>query len=406
MLRLLILEKGLEPTFICVREFFKGRSRFFPLSCYDLSDIYGKRNQKSMIALEARCSTTAMGIMPHKNVDRALELALSLDIPFWPKLPKVSLYEDMYVQASQNFPGIAIDFDKGRLSFDTARFEQELDGYFVKMDSPEIFALTTEYSAVFHKFLSKELQGYKAIRGQNIGPVSFGFKVLDENLKPIIYNDEARTILFDFIQKKANLQYRELKERNPNAFVWLDEPGLGYVFSGLSGYNEQLAKEDYHNFIEGLEGPKGLHLCAEVNLPYLLELGVETLSFDAYQIGFMPKEYAGSVAEFIKKGGIISWGIVPTESTALATQTPETLATILSDYWEVISESTGLSSSQIAVQALVAPARCCLSDAGQVNTVSETASKCPVSSTEEGLVEKAFAFLPELSQILRDKYGI
>jgi len=359
-----------------------------------------------MMALEAQCSTTAMGIMPHRNVEQALELALSLDIPFWPQLPKVSLYEDMYVQASQNFPGIAIDFDKGRLSFDTARFEQELDGYFVKMDSPEIFALTTEYSAVFHKFLSKELQGYKAIRGQNIGPVSFGFKVLDENLKPIIYNDEARTILFDFIQKKANLQYRELKERNPNAFVWLDEPGLGYVFSGLSGYNEQLAKEDYHNFVEGLEGPKGLHLCAEVNLPYLLELGVETLSFDAYQIGFMPKEYAGSVAEFIKKGGIISWGIVPTESTALATQTPETLATILSDYWEVISESTGLSSSQIAVQALVAPARCCLSDAGQVNTVSETASKCPVSSTEEGLVEKAFAFLPELSQILRDKYGI
>jgi len=359
-----------------------------------------------MIAFEARCSTTAMGIMPHRDVERALELALSLDIPFWPQLPKVSLHEDMYVQASQNFPGIAIDFDKKRLSFDTARFEQELDGYFVKMDAPEAFALTAEYSAVFHKFLSKELQGYKAIRGQNIGPVSFGFKVLDENLKPIIYNDEARTILFDFIQKKANIQYRELKERNPNAFVWLDEPGLGYVFSGLSGYNDQLAKEDYHNFIEGLEGPKGLHLCAEVNLPYLLELGVEILSFDAYQIGFMPKEYAGSVAEFIKNGGIISWGIIPTESTVLATQTPETLAATLSDYWEVISESAGLSLHQIAMQALVAPARCCLSDTGQVTQGSKMAGECPVSSIEEGLVEKAFAFLPELSRILRDKYGV
>jgi hypothetical protein len=359
-----------------------------------------------MIAFEARCGTTAMGIMPHTDVERALELALSLDIPFWPQLPKVSLFEDMYVQASQNFPGVAIDYGRGRLSFDTARFEQELDGYFVKMDVPETFALTAEYSAVFHKFLSVDVQGYRAIRGQNIGPVSFGFKVLDENLKPIIYSDEARTVLFDFTQKKANIQYRELKERNPNAFVWLDEPGLGYVFSGLSGYNEQQAKEDYHNFVEELEGPKGLHLCAEVNLPYLLELGVEILSFDAHQIGFMPKEYAGSVAEFIKKGGIISWGIIPTESAALATQTPKTLATILSDYWGVISENTGLGLNQIAVQALVAPARCCLSDAGQVNTVSETASECPVSSIEEGLVEKAFAFLPELSQILRDKYGI
>jgi hypothetical protein len=359
-----------------------------------------------MMAFEARCSTTAMGIMPHRDIERALELALSLDIPFWPQLPKVSLYEDMYVQTSQNFPGIAIDFDKERLSFDTARFEQELDGYFVKMDVPEAFALTAEYSVVFHKFLSKELQGYKAIRGQVTGPVSFGFKVLDENLKPVIYNDAARTILFDFIQKKANIQYRELKERNPNAFVWLDEPGLSYVFSGLSGYNEQQAKEDYHNFVEGLEGPKGLHLCAEVNLPYLLELGVEILSFDAYQIGFMPREYAGNVAEFIKSGGIISWGIIPTESVALATQTPETMAAILSDYWEVISQNTGLPLNQIAMQALVAPARCCLSDTSQVNTVDKTTSKCSASSTEEGLVEKAFAFLPELSRILRDKYGV
>jgi hypothetical protein len=359
-----------------------------------------------MIGFEARCSTTAMGIMPHRNIERALELALSLDIPFWPQLPKVSLYEDMYVQASQNFPGIAIDFDKGRLSFDTARFEQELDAYFVKMDVPETFALTAEYSAVFHKFLSKDLQGYKAIRGQNIGPVSFGFQVLDEVFRPVIYNDEARTILFDFIQKKANAHYRALKERNPDAFVWLDEPGLGYVFSGLSGYNEQQAKEDYHNFIAGLEGPKGLHLCAEVNLPYLLELGVEILSFDAYQIGFMPKEYAGNVAEFIKKGGVISWGIVPTESTVLATQTPRTLAATLSGYWEVVSRNTGLSLSQIAMQALVAPARCCLSDVGQSSTTDKTAGECQVSSSEEKIVEKAFAFLPELSQVLRDRYGV
>ena len=359
-----------------------------------------------MIAFEARCGTTAMGIMPHTDIERALELSSGLDIPFWPQLPKVSLFEDMYVQASQNFPGVAIDYDKGRLSFDTARFEQELDGYFVKMDAPETFALTAEYSAVFHKFLSKDLEGYRAIRGQNIGPVSFGFKVLDESLKPIVYNDEARAVLFDFIQKKANVQYGDLKARNSNAFVWLDEPGLGYVFSGLSGYNEQQAKEDYHDFVAGLEGPKGLHLCAEVNLPYLLELGVEILSFDAYQIGFMPKEYAGSVAEFIDKGGIVSWGIVPTESTVLATQTPETLAERLSDYWNVVSESTGLSLNKIAMQALVAPARCCLSDVGQSSTLDKKAGECKVFSSEEKIVEKAFAFLPELSQTLRVKYGV
>ncbi len=359
-----------------------------------------------MVEFEARCSTTAMGIMPHRDVERALEFALRLDIPFWPQLPKVSLHEDMYVQASQNFPGIAIDFDKERLVFSTARFEQELDEYFTKMDNPEAFALTAEYSKVFHKFLSRELRGYKAIRGQVTGPVSFGLKVLDEDLKPIIYNEEVRAILFDFIQRKVNIQYQELKQRNPNAFVWIDEPGLSYVFSGFSGYNDQHAREDYLKFVEGLEGPKGLHLCAEVNLPYLLELGVEILSFDAYQIGFMPEEYARKVAEFIKSGGVISWGIVPTESTALATQTPETLSGILSNYWEVISKSAGLPLNQIARQALVAPARCCLSDLSQININGKTVSKCRISSIEEGLVEKAFAYLSELSQIVKNEYAV
>jgi hypothetical protein len=43
--------------------------------------MWKKRDQKLMIAFKARCSTTAMGIMPHRDVAQALELALSLDIP-------------------------------------------------------------------------------------------------------------------------------------------------------------------------------------------------------------------------------------------------------------------------------------------------------------------------------------
>ena len=59
----------------------------------------------SAIGFEANCLTTAMGILPHTDIERAIETALSLDIPFWPQLPKVSYYEDMYVQALDHFPG-------------------------------------------------------------------------------------------------------------------------------------------------------------------------------------------------------------------------------------------------------------------------------------------------------------
>jgi hypothetical protein len=83
----------------------------------------------------------------------------------------------------------------------------------------------------------------------------------------------------------------------------------------------------------------------------------------------------------------------------LSMQTPEKLASILSNYWEVISENTGLSSAEIAEQALIAPARCCL-----VDVTIDSSERTKTSNIEERLVEKAFSFLSEISQILKEKF--
>lgn len=362
------------------------------------------------LRLQANCMTTAMGIMPHTNVETALRLALSLDIPFWPQLPNASYYEDMYAQTSENFPGISINTDEEKISFYTSAFESGLVNYSQKMAQPETFALSEQYSKVYHNFLTKDMSGYPAIRGQVTGPVSFGFRVMDENSRPLIYNQEARTLLFDFIQRKVNTQYHQLKEKNPNAFVWVDEPGLGWIFSGLSGYSDIQTKQDYRNFWDGLTGPSGLHLCASVNLPYLLELGSDILSFDAYQIELMPKGYTGAVADYITNNGIISWGIVPTDSENLNQHTPETLAVLLLGYWESVSVSTGIPVRKIAEQALLAPARCCLKNVGRVGASDDMLEfrtpEIPGSTTEERLVEKAFEHLRSLSEILRDKFAL
>lgn len=346
-----------------------------------------------------------MGIMPHTDIDRALELALSLDVPFFPQLPRISIYEDMYVQASEHFPGITLDTAAERLTFNTARFEEELGAYSQLMEDPQRLELSPQYSQPFYRFLERDLSAFAAIRGQIIGPVSFGFKVVDEDTRPLIYNDSARTILFDFMQRKANAQYRQLRAKNPNAFVWLDEPGLGWVFSGLSGYNDLQAKADYAGFLAGIEGPKGLHLCANVNLPYLLSMGLDILSFDAYALEVMPTGYARDVASFLDAGGIIAWGIVPTDSTFLKTETPASLMTRLVGYWEKVSAGTDISPEKIARQALIAPARCCLKNIGAVDGETNAPQGCPLpGTTEERLVGKAFGYLREISSGLKNKY--
>jgi hypothetical protein len=361
------------------------------------------------VLFKAECKTTAMGIMPHRDIDRALQLSLGLDIPFWPQLPHVSYYEDMYAQFSQHFPGIIVDEENSRLTFDTSRFEHELGDYSLKMGDPEAFRLSEKYSVVYHRFLQEKLDDYVAVRGQLIGPVSFGFKVVDENKRPIIYNDSVRTILYDFITRKINIQYRELREKNRNAFIWLDEPGLSWVFSGLSGYSDIRATNDYRSFLTGLESIGALHLCASINLSYLLEMGVDLLSFDAFQMELMPKGYAGSVEKFINNGGIICWGIVPTDSDNLSMHTAESLAALLLEYWKVIAENTELSLKTIAGQALIAPARCCLKNIGQVGASDDIRPDRVVQvdlPVEEVLVEKAFSYLNKISEILKTELGL
>ena len=66
-----------------------------------------------------------MAVMPHTDVTAALEAALSMDIPFWPQLPRLSYYEDMYVQASEHFPGMVLDMDGQTLAFSMDKFIAE-----------------------------------------------------------------------------------------------------------------------------------------------------------------------------------------------------------------------------------------------------------------------------------------
>jgi len=328
-----------------------------------------------------------MGIMPHQDVDRALEVALSLDIPFWPQLPRVSYFEDMYVQALENFPGVRIDSVHQRIYFDLSRFYEELPSYFEKADDPDTFKLTKEFSLVYRRFLERDLSHYSAIRGQMISPISLGLKIVDENQKSIIYHDEVREVLFDFIQKKVNQQYWELREKNPNAFVWVDDPGLALIFNALSGYNEFQARTDLDRFLEGLEGPRGVHLCAKPDWDFLLKSRIEILSFDSFNCGAIIINYP-SLENFVNRGGIISWGIVPTYTELLEQETIDSLMEKLETFWEDLSRK-GVDLTKLLRQSLLAPATCNL-----------------LNPDKEKTVEKSFEVLRGLSEKIRKKYQL
>ncbi len=332
--------------------------------------------------------TTAMAVMPHKDVGRALQVALSLDVPYWPQLPKVSYYEDMYVQASEHFPGVVLDLERRTLRFSMEKFIGEFEETMRHFDDPEYFDISETYSVVYHRFLQLDLSGRMAIRGQLEGPVSFGMNVLDQDGRPILFDDSIRPFLLEVMAKRANVQLVQLKKKNGNAFMYIDEPGLQFLFSAMSGYSDQAAKGDLEKFFSLIERPRGVHLCGNPDWDFLLGLDLDILSLDVYTNGEVFASYVRSIRQFLNRGGIISWGIVPTNFEPFEKESLDSLEQKLTEVWTNLHKK-GIALEFLLSRSLLSPATCCL-----------------VNPDAEQTVEKAFQTVKDLSARLREKFKL
>ena len=337
--------------------------------------------------IPGRLLTTAMAVMPHQNVDRALSLALSVDVPYWPQLPNYTYYEDMYVQAAEHFPGILLDLENRTIRFSIDQFIDELEPAMNRLEDAEYMDISETYSVVYHRFLGLDLEDRPAIRGQLEGPISFGFNILDQNDRPILFDETVRPFMFDFMARRMNAQLERLKRKNANAFMFVDEPGLQFLFSALSGYDDQKAKGDLDSFFAMVDRPRGVHLCGNPDWDFLLGLDLDILSLDIYSNAEVFASYAPAIQRFIARGGVIVWGIVPTSVEAFENESIESLSTQLESVWEKLSQK-GLDRDAMLLQSMLSPATCCL-----------------INPDREKTVEKAFQTVKKLSQALREKYG-
>jgi hypothetical protein len=175
---------------------------------------------------------------------------------------------------------------------------------------------------------------------------------------------------------------------NPNAFMFVDEPGLQFLFSALSGYDSIKAKDDLENFFSMVKRPRGIHLCGNPDWDFLLGLDLDILSLDIYQNGEVFSSYYGSIKKFLDRGGVLVWGIVPTNFEPFEAEDIGSLETRLSALWDFL-EKKGIDKEFLISRSLLSPATCCL-----------------VNPDGEKTVEKAFWVVQELSRRMRDRYGV
>ncbi|MDI6806545.1 MAG: hypothetical protein QMD14_01870 [Candidatus Aenigmarchaeota archaeon] len=330
-----------------------------------------------------KCEATGIGSVPYKDPTLACNIVLDYfpEIPYWPQLPRRSFKESM-PQFFEDFPGFVLENE--RIYIDSERFESELDSFCQR--SEKEFTISEEYAPGLHKFLEfkEKLKNVKAVKGQIIGPVSFGLTVLDENKKPMIYNDEMRDALMLNLQLKARYQEKLLKTLHPNVMTFVDESVLSTLYTPFVGYDETRASQDLEVVLSGLEELKGIHCCCNTNWPFLLDL-VDIISFDAYTYSDEFLSYPKEIGNFLQKDGIIAWGIVPNDEAAF-NESSDSLMKKLESNFNYLAEK-GVSYDYLLENSLITPS-------------------CGLGTRSEAITVKTFELTRELSSKLREKYKL
>jgi methionine synthase II (cobalamin-independent) len=262
----------------------------------------------------------------------------------------------MYVQFSEGFPGVIVEGD--RIWVDRSRdlsmsLEKLYSAYLEnRMEHGETNA---KYAAGLHAFLEQgKGKGRKAVKGQVTGPISFGLSVTDQNRRPLLYDEVLADAIAKHLRLKAVWQEKELKAVCPRTIISVDEPYLSSIGSAFVSLPREQVVTLLEEVLGGIRGLKAIHCCGNTDWSVVLQTSLDILSFDAYNYAETIALYPNEAKNFLNRGGVIAWGIVPNDEQALKKETEASIGDRLDEAMRLLSKK-GISYDTIKSQCLITP---------------------------------------------------
>jgi len=310
-----------------------------------------------MTRFEPGLRSLVAGSLPHTDPAEACRLILeTVDIPTWPQLPRRSFLENMYVQFSEGFPGVVVRDEQIYLDRDRD-LDAELERLYVAylMDDPDYAAISPTYAAGLDCLL--DMDKAPVVKGQITGPVSWGLMIADQDRKPILYDDVLAEAVGKHLRLKASWMERELRRISEQTIVFVDEPYMSSFGSAFLSVSEGQVVTLLEEVFAGIEGLKGVHCCGNTDWSLLLSTSVDILNLDAYEYAETLALYPDQVADFLARGGIIAWGIVPASDQALEEDVNSLIARF--DAALNLLVDKGLHRDDLLASALIMPSCGC-----------------------------------------------
>jgi len=343
-----------------------------------------------MPSVEFGCLPTTIGSMPHTDPQAACSQVMRYlkDIPAWPQLPRRSFLENMYAQYSQGFPGVVIEGDRIYIdsSKDVQKPLEELYEAYLE-NNVDKYPISPDYAAGLHSFLSQTNLAPLAVKGQVVGPLTWGLTVTDENRRAIIHDEVLGDAVAKLLRLKAGWQEKELSKISKNTVIFVDEPYMAAYGSsasvGVFSSPEKIVSL-LEEVFKGISGWKGLHCCGNTDWSVLLKTSLDILSFDAYNYAESLSLYPAEVKKFLDRRGTVAWGIVPNDEESLAKESASSLKDRLEEAMAPFTRKD-IRFKQLIEQGLLTPS-------------------CGLASLTEEAATRALELLIELSTRIRQRY--
>ena len=317
---------------------------------------------------------TGIGSLPFTDPDQAIKLIRRYlpVIPHWPQMPRRGMEEHFVFQFLQPLVEAGLLVAKNHTYFfDTSQpcWPDCLTEFYTTCISAEEGDSTAMENFVpprhaargFHAFLENvqniSADSVKFLKGQIVGPLSAGLQLKDEKGRIAYYQDELRDVIVRTLALNARCQAAALSRLGRPAIVFVDDPAIR-AFGSMHHLTlrRDMILEDLNTIFHGVLSENalvGVHSCEAVDWSLLFESELEIVSLDVYRYGDSLFAYTSEMKDFIERGGVMAWGIVPTLDDPFA----ETADTLFNRLDRLLSEldGSGLDRQLILRQSIITP---------------------------------------------------
>jgi methionine synthase II (cobalamin-independent) len=343
-----------------------------------------------------------IGSLPLTDHAQAAELVWqhTPEIPLWIQLPKLS-GENITSQFAFGLAGL--QESEGRLFIDTSAgdFEDNLIRFYedvLSLQGPDSdldhtrFAMSPDSARGFFELIERVPMRTPvplALKGQIVGPVTFGTSVCDQHGKAIFYEPQLRDAAVKLLALGARWQVRRLSALIRPVLLFIDDPGLtGFGSSMHIGLAREDITRSLGEIIDAIHsegGLAGVHVCANTDWTLILDSAADIVSFDAYTFFEQFIIYREAIRRFLQRGGLIAWGLIPTLSPEDIDR--ETAGNIFKGWSAKAAQVTalGIDREELIAQSLITPA-------------------CGMGALSIPLALKALAMTRELSDRIRNEH--